>query len=243
GPRVPRLARATARALARAAAAHAKGAGRAPGHSRGGTVMTSLGMQIGWLALEVTILVALAVLIIAWAARREARAAVVVLAGVLTILVAVTAAGFCPLPDVLRWSPFVPAPAETEHTRVDSVVAQPQAQNDEPRVSLSAVWNLLRELSARDSDATSPQSGWFLLAALYLAGVTVVGARLFAGWLAVGVLRRRSRPITDAALRRLADGLGAAKRIELRECDEPGLAATVGWWRPVILLPPEWRAW
>src|SRR5207237_6835481 len=127
-------------------------------------------------------------------------------------------------------------PAETEHTRVDGVVAQPRAQNDEPHVSLSAVWNLLRELSARDSDVTAPQSGWVFVAALYLAGLSIAGARLLAGWLAVGALRRRSRPITDAALRRLADSLGDAKPIELRECDEPGLAATVGWWRPVILL-------
>jgi hypothetical protein len=64
---------------------------------------------------------------------------------------------------------------------------------------------------------------------------------------AVRALRRRSRPITDAALHELAETLRrelACKRpVTLAEARELGSPATVGWRRPLVVLPEDWRHW
>ena len=58
---------------------------------------------------------------------------------------------------------------------------------------------------------------------------------------------RRNPAIADASLIELVDVLQAElscrRRIELRESDSICSAATFGWWKPVILLPVEWRSW
>ncbi|MBT6497070.1 MAG: DUF1559 domain-containing protein, partial [Planctomycetaceae bacterium] len=58
---------------------------------------------------------------------------------------------------------------------------------------------------------------------------------------------RRNPVVDDAALIELVDVLQAElscrRRIELRESDSISSAATFGWWKPVILLPVEWRGW
>jgi hypothetical protein len=61
------------------------------------------------------------------------------------------------------------------------------------------------------------------------------------------ILRRRSRPVLDPMLLNLtaqiASKMGVCRRVDLREADFPGLPATVGWLRPIILLPRDWAAW
>jgi hypothetical protein len=41
----------------------------------------------------------------------------------------------------------------------------------------------------------------------------------------------------------LCGEIGVGRLVELREADLPGLPATAGSWRPIILLPPTWRSW
>jgi hypothetical protein len=80
-----------------------------------------------------------------------------------------------------------------------------------------------------------------------IAGWAIGGVRLLAGLV---VLRRHvgaSEPVEDRGLIELADGLrkalGCRRAVAIRESTAMGLPATVGWLRPCILLPRDWRAW
>ena len=72
-------------------------------------------------------------------------------------------------------------------------------------------------------------------------------ARLAIGLFAVERYRRRTTPVNDGPLPTLLEAtcerLECARRIELRESPEIVSPATVGWRRPFILLPFEWREW
>src|SRR5262249_47446930 len=37
--------------------------------------------------------------------------------------------------------------------------------------------------------------------------------------------------------------LACRRRIEVRQTDDLTTAATVGWWRPLLLLPADWQGW
>jgi hypothetical protein len=58
---------------------------------------------------------------------------------------------------------------------------------------------------------------------------------------------RRSLPVVEPDLLRLVDelraALGLVRAVAVREAADLTTAATVGWRRPVLLLPPDWRGW
>jgi beta-lactamase regulating signal transducer with metallopeptidase domain len=98
--------------------------------------------------------------------------------------------------------------------------------------------------------AAEPAVAWRwpgTVAWVLLAGMALALARLMLGLLAVGRYRRRTRPVTDpgliALLNAMRERLGCHRAIELRESAEIHSPATVGWRRPLILLPPRWREW
>lgn len=78
-------------------------------------------------------------------------------------------------------------------------------------------------------------------------GVILGLLQLAGGLLSVRAYRLASKPVTDPKIGELIDVLRAelslTRSIELRETDKLATAATVGWTRPVILLPPDWRTW
>ncbi|MEX2173718.1 MAG: M56 family metallopeptidase [Pirellulaceae bacterium] len=85
------------------------------------------------------------------------------------------------------------------------------------------------------------------LTAVLAAGVVLGLLQLAGGLLSVRRFRRASQPLFDAELAELADCLCAelslARGVELRESEHLATAATVGWSRPVVLLPCCWRGW
>ncbi|HVW38186.1 MAG TPA: M56 family metallopeptidase, partial [Pirellulales bacterium] len=84
-----------------------------------------------------------------------------------------------------------------------------------------------------------------------MAASTGVGLlRMLAGLLALNRLLRDTRRVTDSSLADLLEELrakqGCRRPIELREMAggrAGGSPAVVGWLRPVILLPADWRSW
>jgi hypothetical protein len=80
---------------------------------------------------------------------------------------------------------------------------------------------------------------------LGLAGIGLL--RLALGLATTAIAICRSRLVVDPELRALANDLarnaGCRRRIEVRESDRVGSAATAGWLRPVVLLSPAWRFW
>jgi beta-lactamase regulating signal transducer with metallopeptidase domain len=92
-------------------------------------------------------------------------------------------------------------------------------------------------------------AAWLPLAVpvLLVGGIILGLLQLAGGLLSVRAYRQTSRPLVDKQLGELVDCLCAelslASPIELRESDHLATAATVGWTKPVILLPPTWRSW
>ncbi|MFO0969256.1 MAG: M56 family metallopeptidase [Gemmataceae bacterium] len=208
--------------------------------------MTSLALLLGWVALRVTPLAALGLLLCWWSGRREARTAVLVGATALLLALAPAFTGLCPLPDRWNWSPFDPVAEETSARDVPSRLDAREATEGTGRgVPASTVWRWLGSLSSRQAAHAETSGVWSVLALGYLLGVSFAALRLVLGWFAVARLRRHSVAIQDQTLLDLLATLRppGARPIAPWQCDEPGLAATVGWWRPVILLPPEWRSW
>ena len=97
------------------------------------------------------------------------------------------------------------------------------------------------------SDAPSTRVWPNVLAVFVIVGVTLGTLRLVIGLMAVGRYRSQSKLVDDVRLTETLDVLlaeiGCRRRPEMRESDAFFSAATVGWRRPVILLPTAWRKW
>ncbi len=89
--------------------------------------------------------------------------------------------------------------------------------------------------------------GLFVFGALYLVGLCAMATRIALGLATVRSYRRRSLPLTDRRLLGLVGEIRAQldcrQEIEVRECGLSTTPATIGWRRPMLLLPVDWRTW
>lgn len=127
---------------------------------------------------------------------------------------------------------------------------------------LAGGWNrLVRELEPVPETASLPAKvsepvpvasprrlDWKDLAVGGIFACVVLGLlRLLIGWVAVRKQLRRARRLEDDSIRESVAALAAAlsfqRPVAICETPELSTAATVGWRRPVILLPVEWRTW
>jgi beta-lactamase regulating signal transducer with metallopeptidase domain len=91
-------------------------------------------------------------------------------------------------------------------------------------------------------------NNWATLAVvLYLVGIFGMAVRIGLGLTAVRGYRRNSRPVADPGLVELAEDvrvqLGCRREVELRESATLSTPATIGWRRPILLLPGDWPSW
>ncbi len=128
-------------------------------------------------------------------------------------------------------------------------LSRPADSSGQPQEATSA---LLTEFFRAVATARMPQqqssSGWpFWLAVGFLVSLCAGFLRLGLGVLAVSRLRARSRPIDDPALdeevQLLRAELSCTRRVAVRETSELHSPATLGWRRPLLLLPFDWRDW
>lgn len=210
--------------------------------------MAEFGILIVWVALQVTVVCGVA-LVLEWLlARRCPRAAVQVLVGAFAALAVLTFAAFLPVPDWWNWraapeSPVTEAVAELEQRADASVHAalRPGAGD----IPLSRLVDLVRQMP-RVPDPPVQRRAWQILSAAYLAGLGLSAAGMLFGLMQVSLLRRRSVAIVEPGLQEMAVTLArqmGCRGAELRQADVSGLPATVGFRRPLILLPPDWPAW
>jgi beta-lactamase regulating signal transducer with metallopeptidase domain len=209
--------------------------------------MIELGMLVLALAVQTTVL-SLCTYALLYCVRGRDRGGLAVLTTFVLLLPLLAAWTFWPAP-LPEWRPALP---ETGAAPVASQAAtEPAAHAGPPQAfSTTAFTSLLHALPRLESlpEAAPVTRPVFAgLAVIYLAIVIVALCRLLAGYAALAVLRRRCQPMTDPQLLALLDEcrgrLRVPSRLRLYEGPEPGLIAVVGWWRPAILLPPEWRAW
>lgn len=109
-------------------------------------------------------------------------------------------------------------------------------------------WNVLQATLADEPARTGFSWRWpGVLALGLLAGIGLGLLRFASGLLAVRRYRRHSQPISDTALADLLVVLqaemGCVQPVELRTSPELTTAATIGWRRPLILLPADWTGW
>jgi beta-lactamase regulating signal transducer with metallopeptidase domain len=95
------------------------------------------------------------------------------------------------------------------------------------------------------NDRDGAYARWLVLAA-WIA--VAIGATRFAyGYVCAKRLRTESTSIDDDVLRsefdRLRTAMDCSRAVDLRESPTLNVAATLGWRRPVVLLPAAWRDW
>lgn len=224
-----------------------------------------------WGAFQVTLftLVGLAAYLVA--RRRGPAAGSLTAACCLLMAVGVSALALAPWPRWYTLAPprgdVVESPladGATAHsaastTAVDAAAAAlsaPSTEQDIARSSsterVAAAWQgFWRELGAGPAPETAQDATplrWpALVGAAFLAGLMLALARLALGLAAVRRLRAKTQPIDDGRLQTVATELcrrlNAARPVELRESRDLDSPATIGWRRPLVILPNDWREW
>jgi beta-lactamase regulating signal transducer with metallopeptidase domain len=138
------------------------------------------------------------------------------------------------------------APGEGQGARAVDIDPVPSISRPS---SAELFWQAIVEELAEPQDKSATNAWrWPAVAAVVLL-VAMAGGL---GWLVLGVLAVRrqrigSRPVQDDKLWELVDvlraELGCHRPIEVRQSDDLVTAATVGWRRPVLLLPADWQSW
>ncbi|MCI0638797.1 MAG: M56 family metallopeptidase [Gemmataceae bacterium] len=205
----------------------------------------ALGLDLFCLAVRVSVVALAALALAAWCGRRNARAGVEIGAWGMLLVLLLSVAAVVPWPDFgVGQRADASTIVKLDVDARDQVVSVETTEGDSSGLDLFAWLSAFRgSLSAESAS----HWGWRCAAFFYAVCLVVAGSRLLWSFLLLERLRRNSRPISDHALLEEMQALCAAlelrSSIELRETDEPGLAATFGWLRPVLLLPAEWRAW
>lgn len=227
--------------------------------------MSSISATLLWCVIQVTAVAAAAVAAYLMAFRGGATArGGVALAGLMTAAVLAPLA-FSPWP---RWEgrtadsePQAASDEATSTTATSGTARDPArlANSSQPSAETVSVWSaawagFVQGLSEPEPPRTEPGKdvrssiGWPVLIAWLFAAAAAAGLlRLAVGAWAVRRSIRRAKPIYDPALFGLIDVLRAElscpAKVELRESAEVATAATAGWRKPVLLLPPDWRGW
>ncbi len=196
--------------------------------------------------------------------RRPSERAAVIGTAVLAIGV-VTALSFCPLPS--WWSILPDATSVTDMGTSPATIATPEANAGERtspnnaaerprrdavdrRLSLPIQWlRFFRptadDPSVEESTASRTWPGTLLLAVAI--GASAFLLRVAIGLRAIRRLYRQSQPLTNAKvdelLIRVQQLTPRPRSIAVRESPHPVAAATIGWRRPVIVLPADWVGW
>jgi beta-lactamase regulating signal transducer with metallopeptidase domain len=235
-------------------------------------MMNQIGLLLAGGAARATVLAALGLILALIVRRRDPAAGALVALTTLSGLVAVWALSLAPWPrswtvalniDAVSATGQPPA-TDSSETEVRSSPAAGATRVAAPKTALAARGSWLsdfarefaREMEHPAQGAPATAEGgvgltrwrWPAWVAAGVLGSLALGlARLALAVRAVGVLRRRSRPVVDAALcaeaDRLAEALGCPGRVEVRETDDLTTPAAVGCLRPAILLPADWRDW
>ncbi len=234
--------------------------------------MNSLGAGLVWCGVQVSLLAISGVVVYLLLGRRGPAARSTAALSVLVIAIGLAALALSPWPRWWSPQPIAASEhqlvAQTNEAAAAQMAdaasgdrAQPATGTSSPATMpamhvesnattwAKAVWSSVWDgLGNRPSSGSKATPRWPGVIAWLLAIGTLVGVvRLIVGLAAVRAYRRRTMPVTDEPLNALLEAtrlrLGCLAPVELRESVEIGSPATVGWRRPLVLLPPQWREW
>ncbi len=235
--------------------------------------MNALTSTILWMSVQVTVFSALGCVLFLMLRRRGPRTGATCTAIVLglTLILAIGAVSPWPRWSFRSLHPTAsvqPKPVEiAAASPADSqvVASIPDTTAKDASATMLSVWwstamdflQLASTQTPAEINAFSVWQAW--LPILLLMGVGMCLIRLAIGIWAVRRLRARSQPIVDdglmATAREMAHALGMQdvavrqSRTSLQPaihlCESPLLrsAVTIGWRRPLLLLPCDWRSW
>lgn len=220
--------------------------------------MNAFPMALAWCVLQVTLLATIAMVWYGLLRRAGPGARSLALFTGLSLIVLLTLLSVSPWPRWPEWSlsraspPAMSAPTDVSASTVKetSGAASPPAVTppDSPPLVMQ-FWNALAdEVRSQTRPVVRDQWTWpVVLAALMVVGAGFGFGRLCLGLLLVRSYRLRSRLISAPEVLELRDvlqaELGCRRSIELYESDSMATAATVGWKKPLVILPTAWRSW
>jgi beta-lactamase regulating signal transducer with metallopeptidase domain len=232
--------------------------------------MNAVGASLVWSGVQVTLLVLAGGVVYGVLRRRSPAAGSLAALALLVIAIGFSMLALSPWPN--WWRLHVTStgaadqtvadakPAETTgdasvETKTGSAPSAAASRSAAPADSFDAAawartfWKNVVD-GFNEPTRSDAATGWrwpSFAAWLLTIGVGLGLARLTIGLVAVERYRRRTNPVNDEPLLALLDAtcqrLDCVRRIELRESAEIVSPATVGWRRPLILLPLEWREW
>jgi hypothetical protein len=228
--------------------------------------MNELGTALASSSIQVTLVASTALILERIASRRGPRAGSWVAASSLLLVIVLTPLAFVPLPTLLTWqlpamsgrsappalevsSTALHEPGPTNRSRAaNSASSEAVSQGEFAWKYLSRTLGVGRALgtdSIRQSQAVLPRT--WCIAMLFGTAWSLI--HLLVGLWGARDCRRRSVAIGDPDVLALTEdlrvALGVRRSIEVREL--PGMlcstAAAVGWRRPIVILPDDWRRW
>jgi len=224
--------------------------------------MNAWATAILWGMLQVTLLTTFGLLLYLAARRRGPAAGSLVSAGTLIAVLALTALVAFPLPAAWdasnAWSAVTSwmqhdapeATAEISATANADATSTPPARPAPGRaLPVAEFWTaFVDEMRRAPVEQSGAPRRWPLaVLATFGLGAGLGLFRLIAGATAVRSYRRHSAAIADAGLYRLTQSLrqefGCETDVEVRETSRLATPATVGCFKPLVLLPRNWREW
>tara|TARA_R110002111_G_scaffold153375_1_gene220209 strand:- start:177154 stop:179835 length:2682 start_codon:yes stop_codon:yes gene_type:complete len=220
--------------------------------------MHEIGVSVIWLSLQVTI-VAVASALLYWLLHRRGpllRSLVISSSLLVTLLLA--ALLFSPWP---RWGSEKTRQGIEDETQGIATADEKAAtfKMDSPTLETDATefeslwksaWGGFVEGLKKPQSATNhvePFTWPAIIGFLFLGGISLGLLRLCVGYVLLKREVQHSTALGGTAAQELLDGLlleqNSALSVHLRETKQLATAAVVGWWRPVILLPQNWRTW
>jgi Zn-dependent protease with chaperone function len=208
--------------------------------------MNEFGIQLVWWMVRVTLLSSIALLLVHRLSKGNRL--------VPRSLFVVTMLLLFALPTSLFWPSDYGWSVLPESLHIDlqpAVSSNPQASTDSP--SMNGVYTSFDEvtefLGVLSSAKSSPEMGfqWSWIAWIFFAGIGFSLIWFGLGWWSIRRLYLRTQLIRDPILlhevNQIAKQFGITRSIQVRECNEPGLAATIGIYSPILILPPECHSW
>jgi beta-lactamase regulating signal transducer with metallopeptidase domain len=214
--------------------------------------MSYLAESFVWCMLQVTVFTTVVTLAYVAVRRAGATANAVMLVGCLAIVGMLTLLSASPWPS---WSMAgaTPAQVQVEQTYVSDqvqftqLIEDPTAETPQHLEDLPHVTGVAQPELSGSSAKPASLARWPVLAGAAWILAAVGAARTAVAWSHLRRILRLSRPVSDRKklllCRELCGQLDICGDVELRETAGLSGAATVGWRRPVVLLPASESNW
>lgn len=222
--------------------------------------MNALGSAVLFCVIQVTVFAAVAGVLCIVALRREpARSARIAFASMIGVTL-LTFLCWSPWPNWIhvmeRVTPVANTPAHLESQASTTIADNGTSASHLPSIDVApssttvlSWWEGMQQLWLGQV-APQPTTGWSWSAAVatvfILTGALGL-ARLAAGMIGIRRMQHGSVTVTDSQVNELVEilraELGCRREVTIVECPALSTAATVGWRRPLVLLPTQWREW